>query len=125
MSAKRYAVVDKNGLVVNHILISDPLPKGYWPGYGAYLLPLEPVDTSAGGGGLDIIKFDKFSTTPQIGDTVDLVTGGVTKFVPQLITQKDDKGANTTVASAPFIKLEADYAPKSDGGTVTTKTSTK
>jgi hypothetical protein len=119
MSVRRYAVANKDGKIVNHILVEDPLPKGYWPGYGAYLLPLEPVDTSNGGGGLDLIKFDKLSVLPQIGDVIDLDTGTVTKFVSQIITQKVG-GADIQVASAPSVKLETDFAPKSEG-TVTTK----
>jgi hypothetical protein len=115
MSAKRYAILDANSLVVNCVLISDPLPKGYWPGYGKYLLPLELVDTSNGGGGLDIIKFDKWPIIPQIGDTVNLTTGEVTKFVPVVTVDG---------ASAPSVKLITDEQPKTDGGTITEKTST-
>lgn len=112
----RYAVIDKDGKVVNHILIDDPLPKGYWPGYGAYLVPLEPVDTSNGGAGLDVIVFEKMTATPQIGDTLDIETGEVTKFV-QVITQVD----GIDVASAPDQKFTKDEEPKPDGGTVTPK----
>jgi hypothetical protein len=121
MSAKRYAVLDASNVVVNHILINDPLPKGYWPGYGKTLLPLEPVDTSNGGGGLDIIKFDKWPIIPQIGDTVDLTTGTVTKYVTKLVV---DEQSGATVAKAVDVKLSTDAQPKSDGGTITTKTST-
>lgn len=116
MPAKRYAVADKDGKIINHILVEDPLPKGYWPGYGAYLLPLEAVDTSGGGGGLDVIKFDKWVNIPQIGDTVNLATGEVTKFV----APKNADGE----ALAPEVKLVKEEEPKPDGGTVTEKVST-
>lgn len=123
-NAKRYAVTDKGGKVVNHILLDDPLPKGYWPGYGAYLLPLEPVDTKDGGAALDVINFDKWPVLPQIGDTIDLNTGEVTKFVPTLVAvPTDDKGGTMTVASAPQVKLATDEQPKAEG-TITDKVST-
>lgn len=123
MAIKRYAVLDGNNKVVNHILIDDPLPKGYWPGYGKTLVPLEPVTTSKGGAGLDVVVFDKMPVIPQIGDTIDLATGTVTKFVPQIITQKDFDGTDIQVASAPSVKLATDTQPKTEG-TITTKTST-
>jgi hypothetical protein len=115
MAAKRYAVVDANGKVINHILINDPLPKGYWPGYGTNLVPLEQVDLSNGGGGLDIVTFDKWPVIPQIGDTVNLATGAVTKFVPEMIMQKDGDGEDIQVASAPDVKLTQEVAAKSEG----------
>jgi hypothetical protein len=120
---KRYAVLDGNNKVVNHILCDDPMPKGYWPGYGKTLVPLEPVTFSKSGAALDVVQFDKWPVLPQIGDTVDLATGIVTKFEPQIITQKDDKGDDVLVSSAPDVKLATDVAPKA-AGTVTTKTST-
>jgi hypothetical protein len=122
MAAKRYAVLDGSNKVVNHILVDDPLPVGYWPGYGKTLVPLEPV-TIAKGAALDIVKFDKWPVLPQIGDTVDLATGVVTKFVPEIVTEKDADGADIEVASAPVVKIAQDVAPKAEG-TVTTKTST-
>lgn len=118
MTAKRYAVFDKDGKCINHIMIGDPLPKSYWPGYGAFLIPLEEVDTSNGGAGLDIFvfKFDvNTGPVPQIGDTVNIDTGEVTKFVPQLIVQKDNEGEDITVASAPEVKMERDVEPKKEG----------
>jgi hypothetical protein len=111
----RYAVLDKDGKVINHILIRDPMPKGYYPGYGAKLVPLEPASFSNGGAGLDVVTFDKMPVIPQIGDTLNLETGVVTKFVPQTITAKDDKGANIQVASAPVVKLTANVAVKVEG----------
>lgn len=121
MTAKRYAVADKGGKIINHILVGDPLPKGYWPGYGAYLIPLEPVDTSNGGGALDIIKFDKMSSTPQIGDTISLATGVVTKFVPKLVP---DPTSEELCSSAPEVKFAKDEEPKAEG-TITQKVGTE
>lgn len=117
MTAKRYAVADATGNIINHIFVDDPLPKGYWPGYGKYLLPLETVDTSNGGGGLDILEF-KFDPVPQIGDTVNLDTGEVTKFVPEV---KSDPKSGELCASAPDVKFSKDAEPKPDGGTVVVK----
>lgn len=112
---KRYIVTNSSGKVVNVILLDDPLPKGYWPGYGAYLLPLQPVSTVKGGAGLPVIIFDKWPVIPEIGDTVDLATGQVTKFVPTITIDG---------ALAYKAQLTIDAQPKSDGDTITTKVST-
>jgi hypothetical protein len=105
----RFAVLDANGVVVNHILIADPLPAKYWPGYGKTLVPLEPCDCSAGAA-LDVVKF-KIGTIPQIGDTLDLEKGTITKFVPKVEQVADEKGETVSVASAPSVKLLADVDP--------------
>jgi hypothetical protein len=131
MAAKRYVVLNASNKVINSILIDDPIPKGYWPGYGKTLVPLEPVTFTKGGAGLDIVVFDKWPVVPQIGDTIDLTTGTVTKFVAPITGQKDEKGDPVLdekgnlvmVASAPIVKLTTDAAPKPEG-TVTTKTTT-
>jgi hypothetical protein len=115
----RYAVIDKDGKCVNHIFIDDPLPAGYWPGYGSHLVPLEPVEIGKGAA-LDIVVFEKMPVLPQIGDSIDLSTGVVTKIVPQIITQRDDRGVDIQVAAAPDVKLATDVAPKEEG-TVETK----
>jgi hypothetical protein len=120
VTGKRYAVVDKFGKCVNHILINDPLPAGYWPGYGSHLVPLEPVEIGKGAA-LDVVVFEKMPVLPQIGDTIDLDTGVVTKFVPQIITQKDPvTDLDIQVSAAPEVKLATDVAPKAEG-TVSTK----
>jgi hypothetical protein len=106
----RYAVLDANGVVVNHILINDPLPAKYWPGYGAALVPLEAADVSAGAA-LDVHVL-KISAIPQIGDTLDVATGKLTKFVPEIkqeeITKEDGTKETISVASAPSQKFIAD-----------------
>ena len=86
MSALRYAVLDANGVKVNGIMVDDPYPQEYWPGYGRYITceygepdPTPPAD-------LDIRTGDRpFSyllVRPQgrfdIGDTMDLETGAIT-----------------------------------------------
>jgi hypothetical protein len=120
VTGKRYAVIDKDGKCVNHILINDPLPAGYWPGYGSHLVPLEPVEIGKGAA-LDVVVFEKMPVLPQIGDTIDLDTGVVTKFVPQIITQKDPvTDLDIQVSAAPEVKLATDVAPKAEG-TVSTK----
>jgi hypothetical protein len=122
MSGKRFAVLDANGLVVNHILIADPLPAKYWPGYGKTLVPLEPCDCSAGAA-LDIVKL-KITEVPQIGDTLNLETGTITKFQPQIVTVKDENGDDIQVASAPDVKLATDVDPNTVK-TVTDKPTTE
>jgi hypothetical protein len=119
MTAKRYIVLDGDGVVVNAIVVDDPVPKGYWPGYGKTLVPLEPATFSKGGAGLDVVVFDKWPVLPQIGDAVDLTTGVVTKYIPKLVMSGSD-----LVALAPDTKLSTDAQPKSDGGTITEKIST-
>jgi hypothetical protein len=114
MSGKRYAVLDANGVVVNHILIKDPLPAKYWPGYGAALVPLEDCNVSAGAA-LDVHVL-KIKEIPQIGDTLDVDTGTLTKFVPEIkdeeIEKEDGSKETIQVASAPLVKLATDVDPK-------------
>jgi hypothetical protein len=115
MSGKRYAVLDANGVVVNHILIKDPLPAGYWPGYGAALVPLENVTFDVEGARLPVHVL-KIADIPQIGDTLDVNTGELTKFVPEIkqeeITKEDGSKETIDVASAPSQKFVAEVDPK-------------
>jgi hypothetical protein len=122
MSGKRFAVLDANGVVVNHILVDDPLPAKYWPGYGKTLVPLEACDCSAGAA-LDIVKL-KITEVPQIGDTLNLETGTITKFQPKIETIKDENGDDIQVASAPIVKLVADADPNTTK-TITDKPTTE
>jgi hypothetical protein len=82
----RYAVLDASGVKVNGILVDDPYPQSYWPGYGRYITcefgepdPTPPAD-------LDIRAGDRpFSyllvrptSRMNNGDTMNLATGEVT-----------------------------------------------
>ena len=99
MASKRYAVLDNSGLCVNVILVDDPMPQNYWPGYGYYLvytgLPPKPTITT---------KLNVPAVTPnrmiQIGDVMSLSNGTVFSFVPSLITQDGQ-----TVSSAPAVVM--------------------
>lgn len=86
MTALRYAVLDENGVKLNGILVDDPYPPTYWPGYGRYITcefgeadPTPPAN-------LDIRTGDRpfsyFTVRPQaqfsIGDTMNLQTGEIT-----------------------------------------------
>jgi hypothetical protein len=105
MAAKRYAVLDKTGAVVNAILIDDPMPKDYWPGYGAWLCYADegvPDTTQKPALGLVTVTPDK---PLQIGDTLNLKTGTVTKFVPTIKQETDSEGVAKDVASAPVQKF--------------------
>ena len=84
--ALRYAVLDANGVKVNGILVNDPYPQDYWPGYGRYITcefgepdPTPPAD--------QVIRqppneFTYLTVRPDapmnIGDSMDLATGKVT-----------------------------------------------
>lgn len=116
MTGKRYAVLDANNVVVNHILIKDPLPAKYYPGYGKTLVPLEECDVSAGAS-LDVVKL-KIAAIPQIGDTLDLNTGTITKFEPVL---KQDPKSGEMTSSAPAQKFTTEVDPKTYEATVTEK----
>lgn len=86
MTALRYAVLDANGVKLNCILVDDPCPQEYWPGYGRYITCEygEPDPTPPAN--LDIRTGDRpFSywiVRPlaqfSIGDTMDLTTGAIT-----------------------------------------------
>lgn len=109
MAAKRYAVLNSSGVVVNHIRIDDPMPKDYWPGYGRWLLCLDgtPTATAPGIPRLTITP----STIPQIGDTVDTSNGNVTKRTVTTFSQMQLDGVARTVASAPIVVLSKDIEP--------------
>ena len=125
MTGKRYAVLDANNIVVNHILIADPLPAKYWPGYGKTLVPLEECDCAAGAA-LHIVKL-KIGVIPQIGDTVNLNTGVVTKFQPKMV---EDEITKELCASAPVQTFTKNVDPNTtktvtDKPTIETKEPTK
>lgn len=97
MTTKRYGVIDNNNVCVNVILIDDPMPKDYWPGYGAKLICLSGAKT-ASAPGLPVVNVTP-NVTLQIGDTINISTGVVTKMVtvkvngecigPQVTIKKD------------------------------------
>lgn len=86
MTALRYAVLDETGKKINGILVDDPYPQEYWPGYGRYITceAGEPDPTPPAN--LDIRDGDRpfsyLTVRPigrfDIGDTMDLATGDVT-----------------------------------------------
>jgi hypothetical protein len=85
-TALRYAVLDAAGVKLNGILVNDPYPQEYWPGYGRYITCEfgEPDPTPPAN--LDIRTGDRpfsyLTVRPagrfNIGDTMNLVTGEVT-----------------------------------------------
>lgn len=104
MAAKRYAVLNASNVVVNHILVDDPMPKDYWPGYGRRLLCLQPPFTATAPG-IPILSVTP-STIPQIGDTVNISNGTVTKRV--VVNRMED---GVLVAPAPIVRLTKDIEP--------------
>lgn len=113
MTAKRYAILNKNGVCVNVILIDDPVPANYYPGYGAYMVCLQGTPDIVRGSGLPVV-----TVTPDkplsIGDTINLETGVVTKFVSQSIQHNDGRGI-LTARSAPSVRIIKDADPTTDG----------
>lgn len=109
MATKRYAVLDSDNIVVNIILVDDPLPKKYWPGYGAKMICLSGSATNPDDCGIPVLSITP--TAPQIGDTINVGNAAVTKFVPTSLTQKDYAGNNITTSSAPKVRLKKDVEP--------------
>lgn len=83
---RRYAVLDANGVKLNGILVDDPYPQAYWPGYGRFIVCEAGEDDPTPPGNLDIRTgerpFSYLTVRPQgpfsIGDTMDLSTGAIT-----------------------------------------------
>lgn len=93
----RYAVLDANGVKVNGILVDDPYPSDYWPGYGRYITaeygepdptPPENLDIRTGARPFSFLTV-RPAAPFNIGDTMDLATGAITPapipdFVPEV-----------------------------------------
>ena len=89
MTALRYAVLDASGVKLNGILVSDPYPQDYWPGYGRYIVcecgepdpvPPECLDIRVGNRPFSYLPVRPLELF-NIGDTMDLTTGAIT-FAP-------------------------------------------
>ncbi len=86
MTAKRYAVIDENGVKVNSIAADEDAAKAgtCWPGYGAGLvlegdLPEDPPPVSQPPKDPGFRLFDVTPSAPMnVGDAIDLQTGKVT-----------------------------------------------
>lgn len=37
-------MLDENGYILNRILVADPYPEGYYPGYGRYIVCVDDVE---------------------------------------------------------------------------------
>lgn len=90
MSALTYLVLDDAGLVLNAILVDDPYPQEYWPGYGRYITCAYEQPDPTPPANLDIRVGDRpfsyLTVRPTsrcwIGDTMDIATGAVTPAPP-------------------------------------------
>ncbi len=108
-------------MVVNSILIDDPMPANYWPGYGYYLVDQGAID-GANKAPTISTELEQLKVEPdqilQIGDTLDPDTGIVTKFVSQLKVVQDADNKDVTVATAPDVKIAqpTDVIKQSTGG---------
>lgn len=90
MASLRYAVLDENGVKMNGIIVDDPYPQTYWPGYGRYITcefgepdPTPPADLNIRVGDR---PFTYLLVRPNammnIGDTMNISTGEVTPLPP-------------------------------------------
>lgn len=91
MSVLRYSVLDENGIKINSILVRDPYPENYWPGYGRYITcdsdqiaptPPENLEIKS-----DSNLFTYLIIRPNIafdmGDSMNVETGEVTKKIEE------------------------------------------
>jgi hypothetical protein len=84
--ALRYAVLDATGVKVNGILVNDPYPQDYWPGYGRYITcefgepaPTPPSDQVIRQPPNEFTYLNVRPDAPMsIGDSLDIATGVVT-----------------------------------------------
>jgi hypothetical protein len=106
--AVRWAVLGDNGQVVNVIMIDDPMPPEYDPGYGTWLVP--PAGATYTTSGVPVLNKTP-SQLPQIGDVMNINTGAVFRYVPQQIVQLDPEGNPVTVSSAPQVVLKKAGTP--------------
>lgn len=92
----RYAVLDENGVKINGILVNDPYPQDYWPGYGRYITAEAGEPDPTPPANLDIRTGDRpftfLTVRPtsgfSIGDKMDLVTGEITPApIPEQVTE--------------------------------------
>lgn len=104
MASRRYAVLDENGVCVNVVMIDEPIAMDYKLQYGHYLVDVSPSPPLMRA---DIPTPTKPPNKPlAIGDTMNVTSGNVTKFVPQMIQSTDPAtGLPMTVASAPQVVL--------------------
>jgi len=88
----RYSVLDSSGTKINAILVEDPYPQTYYPGYGSYIVcdfgeddPTQPDLTNI------TDQFIYLTIRPtefmDMGDSMDINTGVVTKLVNTTIDQ--------------------------------------
>ena len=94
MTTHIYAVLDKDGVVINRILIEQGVAEAYWPGYGAKLAdlgPAPPENQPSPPPGKDpefgVIPF-VISEPVSIGDKIDSKTGEVTKKPVEVVIEE-------------------------------------
>jgi hypothetical protein len=103
---RRYAILDVNGRCVNVVLVDDPMPADYWPGYGYYIVdqgsipPITPDTEPIIASSVLIVPSAKPNRKIQIGDVMVINSGTVFSYVPDLIVQDGE-----TVSSAPDVDI--------------------
>lgn len=86
MTALRYAVLDADGVKINSILVNEPYPADYWPGYGRYIVaehgepaPTLPADLGVRSGDRPFTVLAVRPSAPmEMGDVMDVGSGVVT-----------------------------------------------
>lgn len=90
MISLRYAVLNAAGVKINGIIVTDPYPANYWPGYGRYIVAEhgepDPVPPECLTIRDDEKPFTYLTVRPQKslgnGDMMNLETGAVTPAPP-------------------------------------------
>jgi hypothetical protein len=86
----KYAILNEECTKINSVLVNDPYPEGYWPGYGKYITcefgqsdPVPPQNLEIRSGSRSFTYLTIRPNMPfNIGDKMDINDGTVT-IVPE------------------------------------------
>jgi len=93
MTTNIYAVIDKDGTVINRILVDQDAAPNYWPGYGHKMIDCgpAPLETQAPPPPLKDPEWGIAKVTPSkalnVGDAIDIKTGAVTERAIEAVAE--------------------------------------